>query len=84
MMQSEFSAGSSQTIVVYLPDDTSNEIDPDAVFHEIARDAEQRAQSGWRIVSTAVLPLRHTGAFLAREGSGFETKISVAVVYATA
>jgi hypothetical protein len=84
MTQIEFSAGPNQTIVVYSSGDTSAEIDPAAVYQAIAKDAEQRALSGWRIVSTAAVPVRHAAAFLGREGSGYETKFSVSVVYATA
>ncbi len=38
---------------------------------------------GQRIVSLAATPLRHAQAFIGRQGSGYETKISVAVVYAS-
>lgn len=84
MDQNEFSAGPNQTIVVYTAVDTGSEIDPNALFAGIAADAERRAQSGWRIVSTAAVPLRHAAAFMGREGSGYETKDAVAVVYASA
>jgi hypothetical protein len=84
MTQSEFNAGPNQKIVVYLSEDTGTEIDPTGLYGAIAQDAEARAASGWRIVSTAAVPVRHAGAFLGREGSGYETKVSVAVVYATA
>ena len=30
------------------------------------------------------VPLRHAQGFIAREGSGYETKVAVTVVYATA
>jgi hypothetical protein len=33
---------------------------------------------------TAAVPVRHAQGFMAREGSGYETKFSVAVVYANA
>ena len=84
MTQSEFSAGPNQSIVVYISGDAGTEIDPAGLYQAIAQDAERRAASGWRIVSTAAVPVRHAGAFLGREGSGYETKVSVAVVYATA
>ncbi|MGD0862218.1 MAG: hypothetical protein ABSA21_05590 [Candidatus Limnocylindrales bacterium] len=84
MSQSEFSAGPSQSIVVYTSDDTGSEINAVGFYASIAKDAEQRAAGGWRIVSTAAVPVRHAGALLGREGSGYETKVSVAVVYATA
>ena len=81
MQKSEFPAGPTQTIVVYLSDDTANEIDPTALFGEIALDAQERAAKGWVIVSTAALPTRHAQAFMGREGSGYETKAAVAVTY---
>ena len=84
MTQIEFSAGPNQSIVVYSSGDVGAEIDPAAMYQAIAKDAEQRALAGWRIVSTASVPVRHAGAFLGREGRGYETKFSVGVVYATA
>jgi hypothetical protein len=84
MTQTELSAGPNQKIVVYVSADTGVEIDPAGLYGAIAQDAEARAASGWRIVSTAAVPVRHAGAFLGREGSGYETKVSVAVVYAMA
>jgi len=84
MDQAEFSAGPSQTIVVYTSVDDGSEIIPASAFEAIAKDAEERASSGWRIVSTAAVPVRHAAAFLGREGSGYETKFSVAVVYSNA
>jgi hypothetical protein len=74
-------AGPNQVIVVYSPADTGVEIDVAAVFGEVAVDATDRSASGWRIVSTAALPTRHAQAFMGRNGSGYETKMSVAVVY---
>ena len=84
MTQTEFSAGPYQSIVVYSSGDVGAEIDPAATYQAIAKDAEQRALAGWRIVSTAAVPVRQAAAFLGREGSGYETKFSVAVVYANA
>ena len=77
----EFQAGPRQMIVVYSPPDTGAEIDALAVYGAIASDAAERSASGWSIVSTAVLSTRHAQAFMGREGSGYETKMSVAVVY---
>jgi hypothetical protein len=82
MTQVEFAAGPNQVIVVYSSGDAGAEIDPAAVYQAIAKDAEQRALAGWMIASTAAVPVRHAAAFLGREGSGYETKFSVAVVYA--
>jgi hypothetical protein len=83
-MGTEFNAGANQTIVVYVSADTSDEVDPLVLYRHIADDAATRAGSGQRIVSMSTVPLRHTQAFMAREGSGYETKVAVTVVYAAA
>jgi hypothetical protein len=77
----ELRAGPDQVLVVYRPADLGSEIDPLAVFSAIAADAEQRAANREWIVSMAALPLRHAGTALGQEGSGYETKTAVAVVY---
>lgn len=82
MNRTEFDAGDSQRIVVYSPADTGEEVDVAAIYGEIAVDAKAGAADGWRIVSTSALPVRHAQGFMAREGSGYETKMAVAVVYA--
>ena len=84
MDQVEFAAGPNQSIVVYSSGDSGNEVDPAGLYGAIAQDAERRAAEGWRIVSTAAVPVRHAGAFMGREGSGYETKASVAVIYGKA
>ena len=84
MEPTEFDAGNGQSIVVYVSPDTGNEVDPMAIYAEIARDATRRATLGERIVSVAAVPTRHAAAFLGREGSGYETKVAVAVVYSKA
>ena len=81
MQSNEFSAGAGQSIVVYVSDDTSDEVDPDTLYGEIAQDAAARLLKGQRLVSMAASPLRHAQSFMGREGSGYETKIAVAVVY---
>jgi hypothetical protein len=76
----DFPAGPNQTLVAYISDDTSTEIDTTQMFGEVAADAQNRAANGWTIVSLTALPTRHAQAFLGREGSGYETKAAVAVV----
>lgn len=82
MDQTELGAGPNQTMVLYRPADTAEEVDPLAIFTGVAADAADRAASGWHIVSTAVMPLRHAATFMGRDGSGYQTKTSVLVVYA--
>ena len=77
----EFEADPDHLIVVYLPPDISSELDPLAIFGEIAADASARAETGLRMLSMTALPLRHAGAWMGQEGSGYQTKTSVAVLY---
>jgi hypothetical protein len=77
----EFEAGPDHLIVVYLPLDTSTEVDPLSIFSWIAADASRRAASGLRMLSMTAMPLRHAGTAFGQEGSGYETKTSVAVLY---
>ena len=81
MEQHEFAAGTGQVIVVYDVADISVEIIPSAVFAEIAADAAARAERGQWVISMAVMPTRHGGTAWGDEGSGFQTKASVVVVY---
>ena len=82
MERREFSAGPDQIIVLYLPPDVGTELDPVTIYGEIAADAEARSGSGWRIVTTDALNVRHAGVYIGQDGSGFETKASFVVVYA--
>jgi hypothetical protein len=77
----DLDAGPNQTIVVYVPPDMGTELDPEAIWTEVGADASSRANGGWHIVSATVMPLRHSGTAFAA-GSGFETKVSIVVVYA--
>ncbi len=79
--QVEFDAGPDHVIVLYQPADLSTEIDPVAIFTHIAADATERAAAGLRILSMTTMPLRHGGLWAGAEGSGYQTKTSVAVVY---
>ena len=81
MDPTEFDAGPGRKIAVYSPPDMGTEVDTVSTFEQVAADAATRAGQGWRIISMTVVPLRHSAAFIAREGSGYESKISVAVLY---
>ena len=81
MIGGEYPAGADQVLVVYTPPDASIELDPLAIAGDIAADATARAADGWRIVSTADMPLRHGGTAFGLQGSGFETKAAILVVY---
>ena len=76
----EFEAGPDHLIVVYLPPDLGDEVDPVSIFAAIAADATARAATGLRILSMTTMPLRHGGTML-NTGGGYQTKTSVAVVY---
>jgi hypothetical protein len=79
----QLEAGAGQRIVVYLPPDFGAELDPVAVASTIALDAARLAADGWRIMTSAAIPLRHGGVAFGMQGSGFETKLAVMVVYGT-
>jgi hypothetical protein len=77
----EFKAGPDQSIVLYVSADDGMEVDIVALYGEIATDSMRRSMAGQRIVAMTSLPLRHAGQFLAKQGSGYETKVTVTVVY---
>jgi hypothetical protein len=81
MIAGEFEAGPQQTLVIYEPPDTGSEIDPLAIFAEISADAASRAGAGLRVRTMTALPLRHSGTYVGRTGSGYETKVAIAVLY---
>ena len=81
MIAGEFEAGPDHTIVVYEPDDTGVELEPAAVFGEVAADAAMRAARGQHLLSMTTLPLRHAGVAFGAQGSGYETKVAIGVVY---
>ena len=84
MERQEFAAGPGQSIVVYAPDDLGAELEPMPIYEAIAADAAVRAEFGHRIVSMHAMPLRHAAAWMGREGSGFQTRVAIVVVYAAA
>jgi len=81
MDPSEYPAGEGQWIVVYHHPDDGGEVDPDALAAAVADDAAARTAKGQRIVSTSTVTLRHSAAFLAREGSGYVSSVALFVVY---
>jgi hypothetical protein len=78
----EFDAGEDQVLVVYQPGDVGMEIDPGAIFSVVAADAADRARNGLRLVTMTSMSLRHAGTAFGNDGSGYETKVAVGVVYA--
>lgn len=79
--QTEYPAGPDHVIVVYQPPDLGSEIDPVNLMGWIAADARERAASGLRLLSMTTVPLRHGGLWAGVQGSGYQTKVAVAVVY---
>jgi hypothetical protein len=79
--QKDLEVGPDQVIVLYVPPDTGNEVDPVAIFGHIAADAAKRDRDGMRIASMHSMALRHGGVYLGRNGSGFETRVAVVAVY---
>ena len=84
MTPTEFDAGDGQTIAVYLSPDTGDQVDPAALFAEVATDASDRARHGERIVSVTMSPTRHSAVLFGREGSGYVSELAITVVYARA
>src|SRR5258708_18699727 len=79
--QQEFDAAPDRVLVVYSPPDVGAELDPVEIFGAVAADASVRAALGLRILSMTSMALRHAGAMFGNDGSGYETKVAVAVVY---
>jgi hypothetical protein len=82
---SEFDAGNGQLIVVYVSYDDGSQVDPNALWAEVAQDAQQRAAAGLRIVTIAGVPLRQMGTagnIFFQSGGQFATQTSISVVYA--
>lgn len=77
----EFDAGPDHVIVLYQPPDTGAELEPALIFSVIAADAAERASTGLRLLSMTAMPLRHAGVAFGGQGSGYETKGAIAVLY---
>ena len=77
----EWPLGEDQLMVVYVSDDTGNEVDAVAFYDEIATDAQRYVDDGFAITSVAAVPLRHAGTVFGQEGSGYQTKISATVIF---
>jgi hypothetical protein len=83
MYRSELEAGDGQLIVLYQPEDTGNEVGPLELYQFIAADAaSMSAERGLRLLSMTSTSLRHSAAEWGRDGSGYQTKVCVAVAYA--
>ena len=78
----ELPAGPDRLIVVYQPPDFGTEVDPAGIMAAVAADAERRSADGWRIASIDSMNLRHSGLYVGRQGSGYESKAAVIVLYA--
>ena len=77
----ELPAGTDHVIVLYQPQDIGGEVDPMSIFSAIAADAATRSAAGLRILSMTTMPLRHAGTAFGNDGSGYQTKTAVAVLY---
>jgi hypothetical protein len=83
MYRSELPAGDGQLIVLYQPEDTGDEVAPLEVYTFIAEDAARlSAERGLRLLTMTSMPLRHSAVSMGREGSGYQSKVCVAVAYA--
>ena len=79
--KTEYPAGPDHVIVVYQPPDIGAEVDPANLMGWIAADARSRAKDGLRMLSMTSLPLRHAGTAFGNDGSGYQTKVAVTVLY---
>ena len=79
--QTEFPAGPDHVIVVYQPPDIGAEVDPANLMGWIAADARVRANEGLRMLSLTSFPMRHAGTAFGNDGSGYQTKVAVSVLY---
>jgi hypothetical protein len=79
--QTEYEAGPDHVIVVYQPPDLGTEILPENLMGWIAADARARSSSGLRMLSLTSIPLRHAGTAFGNDGSGYQTKVAIAVLY---
>ena len=79
--QTEYPAGPDLVIVVYQPPDLGVEVDPTNLVGWIAADARERAKGGLRMLSMTSFPMRHAGTAFGNDGSGYQTKVAVAVLY---
>jgi hypothetical protein len=68
-------------LVVYLPPDTSAEVEMVSIMTQVAADAASRASSGWELASIDTMNIRHAGVVFGQQGSGFETKLAVTALY---
>ena len=79
--QTEYPAGPDHVIVVYQPPDLGMEIDPANLMGWVAADARERAKNGLRMLSIMSIPMRHAGTAFGNDGSGYQTKVAVTVLY---
>jgi hypothetical protein len=87
MNRIEYPAGTSQTIVAFVSDDSGGEVEAGELIATLAADMEQHERDGWRVLSTFGLPLRQMGTagnILFQSGGQYVTQAAVAVVYARA
>jgi hypothetical protein len=83
MYRSELEAGDGQLIVLYQPEDVGEEIGPLELYRFIAEDAARLSEErGMRLLSMTSTALRHSAVDFGREGSGYQTKVCIAVAYA--
>jgi hypothetical protein len=47
--------------VLYVNQDTGEQVDIEGLVAIMGRDAESRAESGWRLTSVASIPIRQSG-----------------------
>jgi hypothetical protein len=80
-------AGEGQMIVLYVNEDTSEQIAPEQVAGYVAEDAARRLAEGWKLVSVGSMPIRQMGTagnVLFQSGGQFATQVGLIAVYGRA
>ena len=76
----EYEMGADQIMVAYTLQGDGRSVEPALVLGQIAVDSRRRAESGWRVVSTAAWPTRQGGQRNQILGSSGQAMTEVAFV----
>lgn len=78
-------AGEKRLIVMFINQDVSEQVDPEALMAEVGQDAAEREPHGWQLLSLGTMPLRQSRMIdnaLFQVGGEFPTQVAVVAVYA--
>jgi hypothetical protein len=80
----ELPAGESQMIVLYVNQDTAEQVEPGSLAHQLAQDAARLRAEGWELGSVASMPLRQMGTagnVVFQSGGQFATQVALIALY---